>query len=578
MAISIQFPSLPSNSYIEGPTGLYTPPTFLVETLPGLYVVSPYLVEGPLGLYTIPATYLIVDQHRNDNLISFSVQEDATPIDPSSSFGGVGQITATLDDFTDSHLLLGEIILGSGDRGKTSGTIRNLSSRDGILTITADSVLGLFNANHTAMPQNTTLGAAIQYYCDLVGIPNDVLVDASLTSRSVIYPGWIGNAWTFLKQLLIKEQIELALVYDRIYVRPLHGLVVTLDRTTSQSWSANNQTAAKKIEIYYYNHTYGTQSEVYPLITEDATIYQVDAGQTITFTQQLNASLSSVNQPTCVDFVNDTTYAGTNGVYAVSGNDGLPITAAQWVAQGGSLSVKVTDDPSIIEVTITGSSMPDYAPYRIAMSSGSSNFYNALHITGTGVTWDKKLITIPTGAPSAITSQDVGVTIDNPYVSTLAQAYTLGMRAAASYSGTTQTLSGSATDINQAGAGAALVQPTFADFNTATVAGSTFADFNALWSGKTFTDFNTYWEATVADLWANQAYGNAPGARVLEPDVNYRVTSVTTTESSVQFTADSDTIMSDFNSVWNGLTFSDFNTQFAGKKMKDFDMTPLRKA
>lgn len=514
-------------------------------------------------------------EYDTNNIISFSVQEDATPIEPGSTFGGVGQINLSVDDFPGAQRLIGGVVLADGTRGKTSGTVRSLNATDGVLSLTADSILGRFNTDRVASPLDTTLTGAIEYYCNLVGITNDVIVDSSIGSRSVVYPGWTGNVWVHLKQMLAKEQVEMALVFNRIYVRPLRRLVANMEKRSSSGWSLDNNTIAKSIEIYYYNHQYGALQEIYPLTTQEPSIYTVNASETITFTQQLDASMISVNQPTPVDFVSNSSYAGTNGVYAVSGNDGLPIPASQWVAQGGSVSVALTEDPSVIEVTVTGAKMADYAPYRIAMTSGTSNFYNSLHITGTGVTWSKTLLTLPTG--STDTSVEIGTTVDNPYVSTMSDAYNLGTKTAQAYAGVNYRITGVAFDINRNGQGRDLVQATIADFNSAVAPGTTIASFNTAWSGQTIADFNEYWQEQVDLIWPNQLFGNAPGARVLTDDANFRVTSATTTESAVQFEATLDTLVGDFSAVWTGETIADFNTSFAGKTMKDFSVLPLRR-
>lgn len=513
------------------------------------------------------------------NVVSFSVQEDATPIDPSSSAGGVGQITVGLDEFNDAEQLIGQVILTDGSRGKTSGNVRTLNASDGKLTITADSVLGKFNTDKTVQPYVGTLGGAIQNYCDLVGIENDVVTDTTISTRPVTYPGFKGNIWVALKQLLSKEQVEIALVFDRVYVRPLRKLTVNQDRLTSSGWAIDNNNAAQTVEVNYYNHVYGIQREVYPRIGGEATVYSVGAGQTLVITEQLNASMVTVNQPVVQDNVNNTSYAGTNGVYSVSGNDGLPITAAQWTAQGGSVKVRITDDPSVIEITIVGANSALPAPFRIGMTSGSSNYYNSLHITGTAVTWDKKLVSLRTGVPASMTSVEVGVTVDNPFISTYQQALSLGMLTAASYAGLNYIVNGSALDINRSGEGRDLIQATISDFNMVYSPGTTITTFNAVWVGQTIADFNEYWAAQVDLLWENQLFGNAPGARVLQTDANFRVTSATTLESAVQYTAALDTLVSDFNAKWTGgsLLISDFNAQFAGKTFKDYNVVPIRR-
>lgn len=485
------------------------------------------------------------------NIKSFSVQEDATPIDPSSSSGGVGQITVGLDDFPDAPRLIGDLILTDGSRGKTSGTIRTVTNTDGSLTLTADSALGMFNTDRTVAPHVGTLGTAIQFYCDLVGIQNDVFVDSDISSRAVTYPGWTGNVWVGIKQIMAKEQIEMALVFDRISVRSLRKLTINKDRKTTDGLSVDNNNAAQSVEVYYYNHTYGTQREVFPLRGESQQpSFTVNAGETITVTQQLNASMISVNQPLVQDFVANTSFNGTNGVYSVVGNDGLPVTAAQWTAQGGLLSVRITDNPSIIEISLTGPNNRALSPYRIGMSSGGSNIYNSLHITGTAVVWDKQLLTLTTGVPSSKTSVEIGATVDNPFISTLSDAYNAGVWAAASHAGLNYTVSGSAFNVNRAGQGRDLIQATISDFNTAYPYGTLISAFNSMWASQTIADFNDYWLDQVDLLWENQLFGNVTGARVLNKDANFRVVSATTTESAVQYGAALDTVVGDFNDEW----------------------------
>lgn len=522
---------------------------------------------------------ITVRDKRLRNITNFSVQEDATPIDPSSSFGGVGQIVFdTLED-NDSRRLIGNVTLVDGSRGKTSGFVKSISGDNGMLSVTADSILGLFNVDRTVPPYQGTLSGAINYYCDLVGIPNGVTVDSTISSRSVIYPGWKGNVWVGIKQILAKEQVEMALVFDRIYVRPLRKLIAYLDRSTTRSFSIDGSNAARSIDISYYNHEYGEQKEVYPLSLDDATIFQVDSGETIVFQERLNASLFSVNQPSVQDWVDDDRYDGTNGVYSVVGNDGLPITAAQWTAQGGSVSVSITDDPSIIEVTVRGASMPDYAPYRIAMSSGSGNYYNSLHITGEAVVTTEQTVNIKTGVTNVSSSDEVGVVVRNPFIQTRAQAYSLGMIVAGAYAGLNYTISGTALDLNRDEGSRDVIQATVADFNLAVDAGTTISEFNTEWSGQDIADFNLYWQEQVDVLFGNQLFGNAIGARVLDKHANFRIITATTKVDVIDYTASLDNIVSDFNSRWSETeTIADFNSEFSGYTCKDFSIEPLRRA
>lgn len=511
------------------------------------------------------------------NVHDFSVEEEATPIDPSSSLGGVGRITFSLLEDADSKLLVGNVTLVEGVKGKTSGLVQSVSGDGEKVSVVSDSILGLFNVERTVPPYVGTLSGAISFYCDFVDIPNVITIDPSIASRAVICPGWKGNVWVGVKQFLAKEQVEMSLVFNQIHVRPLRTLVASVDRSISEGWSIDKSTAARTVQVNYYNNQYGENLEVYPVATDDATIFQVDANETVVFQERVNASLFSVNQPVAQDWVGNQRYTGTTGVYAVVGNDGLPITAAQWNSTGGYVSVAITDDPSIIEVTIHGSTITDYAPYRIAMSSGSSTFYNSLHITGEAIVTTEENVVLKTGITDTSSSNEVGVVVQNPFISTKEEAYSLGLLTAAAYAGLNYTITGTARDINRGDGSRALILATIGDFNEAVDPGTTIASFNTDWSGQTIADFNVYWQEQIDLLFENQSFGNASGARVLKKDANFRIIAATTNAVNVQYTATLDTLMSDFSSRWTGMTIADFNTQFNGKTCKDFSIIPLRR-
>lgn len=580
-AVEVLLQTINSSKFVENPTGYFSVISSMTEDPAdsGLYDIPSFMTESGDGLYLIPSTYIGAAEIPLRNIKNFSVQEDATPIEPSSTFGGVGRISFDINETPNTRLMIGQVTLVDGTRGKTAGAIKNLSGSNGDVSVSADSALSRFNTDRLAQPYVGTLGGAVQYYCDLVGVTNDVVVDSSVTGRSVVYPGFRGNVWVFLKQMLVKEQVEIALVFNRIYVRPLRMLQANLAKSMDQSWSVENTTAARAVEVYYYNHSYGTQREVYPVPGEDTSILfsSLAAGESRTEIIRLNASMVSVNQPVYVASVANQSYAGTNGVYSAFGNDNLPITPSQWAAQGGRLSVRIGEDPSTLEVTVTAPNYSALAPYTIGVSAGGSSTFNTLHITGTGVTWDKNLVRIPTGASNVTTSDEVGVTVDNIYISTKEQAYSLGLKTAGVYAGTSYSISGNALDINRSGDGRDLIQATIADFNDATPVGTTIADFNVEWAGQQIADFNAYWQAQVDNRFQNQLFGNAIGSRVQAREAYFRLTSATTTQDTIQFSADLDTLVSDFNAVWPGATVADFNAEFIGYTCKDFSIVPLRR-
>lgn len=516
-------------AYVESPaqSGYYTFDDGVhIETPPGsgLYSVGP-LTQSSTGLYDIPKlTFSALGYMRGltSNLTGFSAQEDATTIDPSNYSGGAGQVTVNALAADNSLLALSkDMFLQNSEAGTIQTIVRDVSESDESLTIVADSPLGLFNSEHVVQPQTGTFRQAVSYYMGLVGMTSDLSIDNSIGNRAVAYPGWVGNVWDHLKQILAAEQVEIAVVLGTVIVRHIRTQTATLKRSTTLSRGINKQSAARRVEIFWYNNRKIANGEVYPVASEeeDPSPAQVDANGTTTFTVQMDASLSSVNQPVCVDWVDDKDYSGTLGVYSVAGSDGKPVTAAQWTAQGGSLTVRMTEDPSVLEVTVRGASNTELAPYRIAMTSG--NYYNSLHITGTGVAWKADSTILTTGATNSVTGENIGTTVENPFIDTYAKALRTGQQTSKNYA-VTHTVSGSVQSVD------------------------------------------------------DQIFGNTAGARINIKDAYYRINSVTVSPSGTTFDGTEDTTMSDFSAVWSGKTMAEFADEWSGKTMLDFATTPLR--
>lgn len=518
--------------YIETPaqSGFYTFPADVHLESPagsGLYTVGP-LNESATGLYDIPAlTFSSLEYLRGgpSNLVNWTVQEDATTIDPSNYNGGAGQVTVEALEGTNSLLSLNkELFLEDSSAGTIQTTVRDVQATDGSLTVTADSPLGLFNSFHTVQPHIGSIRTAFVYYMGVVGISAALSVDPAIANRTVTYPGWVGNVWDNIKQILSAEQIEIASVLGTIMVRPLRTRTATLSRATSLGRSINKQSVSEQIEVHWYNNQQIIRGEVYPIPDtplEDLSPATVEAGRTTKFTIDLNASLSSIQQPVPIDFVENRPYPNTDGVYSVIADDGLPVTAAQWTANGGRLSVRLTEDPSVIEVTVVGMSNSGAVkgPFRIAMSSG--NAYNSLHITGNGVAWRDEKTVLYTGATNAVTGEQIGTTIENRFIRTYAQALNAGQITSKAYA-RSHTASGSVVSFD------------------------------------------------------GQIFGDTPGGRIKTADANYRVDSITAGPGGTSFTASEDTTMADFTAVWASLPPEAFSNYWTGKTALEFSTTPLR--
>lgn len=259
---------------------------------------------------------------------------------------------------------------------------------------------------------------------------------------------------------------------------------------------------------------------------------QVEAGQVITKRFLVNASLEEIQQPECVSAIFPLPYAGVTGQYVIVGSDDLPVSPSQWIAQGGNLTVSLTENPYEIEITVVAPpsvTLPTAAnpaeatpaPYKIGVESSGEADYPALYIVGTGVFFEKTLSAFSTGTTDTITAQDGATTIDNIFITTDADLSSRGVAAA------------------QAACGPSVVLT-----------------------------------QTVADA---IAFGSTPGSVITAKNNKFRVASAAYNPSGISITAVPCATIGDFNSVWTGSTFSSFDGIMGSQAIKfnEFTIIPL---
>ena len=522
---------------------------------------------------------------RVKGVSAYTVEEEATPVDASDSTGATGRFGFTFFSakMADAKRMRGKVVdLEDRGQGTTQGIARMPNYSGGNLTLSVDSRATLLVVERTAQPYAGTLGGYFIYLLGLVDITTGYYVEPSIADIPVTFPGWQGDVWFQMKNMLAAKGVEVSLVSDLIVMRPLRGRVTVDKRDLEYSWSSDDSNLALSIEGYYYQNHQETGYLAYPSggWNEDVQVYQVDAAETIEFNIPITASLSSVVQPVVQDNV-ERDYKASS-VYSVMASDGLPLPAAQWIAEGGSISVKVGEDTRSLIVTITGAADPtgEYAPYRIAATAGPSDNYSSLRIVGTGVFYDKTLVTMNTAVSTDRASQEVGAKIDNEFISTIEELYDAMIWTLARFAGPRQTLTIRTVGVNRSGQTGVYSYPTIADFNAyATSQGWTsIADFNAAYSGDLIADFNEWWFAQVADTFENQAFGNIAGARTKRDSMWWRIRKATISPDSITYTAEADTVISDFNEEWTGKTIADFNAEWAGRTISDFNVAPLERA
>lgn len=514
------------------------------------------------------------------NIESYQVSESSTPIDPGDTSGATGTFRFSVNEKAAGNetlfLLNSNIELVDSLQGRIPGVVSGISTNNGVTTVTADSRLNLLHARVHAEPHVGTLASAFAYYLGLAGITTDYLVDASIASTPVVLQGWYDDLWLRLKQLNAVFQVEISLVSGIIVMRPIRTRIAQIQNISDEQWSVDNNELAQFIEVWYYQNQNKTNALVHPVdIYVDANVLQQGAGEDRTWQFPLRSTPSSINKPLPVDSV-DKFYEGPLSVYSIIDREDNPVSAAWWTANGGDVSVTISDDYEKLFVRVITPISPD-GPFSFAGAEqvgDSVDKFNTLKITGSGVFHNRQLLTMPTGAPVARTAQDVGATIDNKNISTLADAYGAAIRAGGKYASADQKISLDATAINKRGESGQIQYPTFDDFNTAN-AGQLFSQFNTTWSGKTFQQFTDFYYAQVADTFPNQAFGNTGGARVLFRDAYYRIRPANIDPMGVNLEAERDTIVGDFNTRWAGKLFSDFNTRWVGKTFEDYSIAPL---
>lgn len=520
----------------------------------------------------------------------YSVTEDSTAVDISDSSGGIGQMTVDLDenefegelDLYDLLTLHNEPIgLQDGANGVTSGVIRGIGSPDYAGKLTADGAPVALAVTRQALPFSGTLEDAFDYYLNLAGYVGTRIVDASLASRTVAYMGFNGVVWDEMKKMVAAQQIEMTYVSDSLVLRPLRARIAENYRDASVTPQLSTAELARNVEIAYFNRQYITGGLIYPTggWNPDVQIITVNAGETRTETLEVGVSIESIVQPTCVAWV-DRNHTATS-VYSVAGSDGLVIPPAQWAAEGGSLVVEIGADSRSLIVTIHAPMTGQFEQYSIAMPAGTStdDQYSSLRIVGTGVHFQREVLRLATSVDPDVVTNEVGVTVENEYVDTLADAHRLGRWVMKRFGAPRYTLQVTTSGINRLGDSGAYVYPSVADFN-ALFAGMTVGAFNAAWTGDTVGDFNAFMAAQTSSDFPNQAFGNVGGARVRRGDAWFRIRTGTTSPDTLTYTAEEDTVVADFNAEWAGKTVADFNAYWADgdKRWKDFAVAPLRGA
>lgn len=467
----------------------------------------------------------------------YTITAAVSTLDPTDLSGSTGGIDLKAPPVNDAQFLRNKsFTITDSAMGSIAGRVSNVEYSDTDLSVTAETTLQRLNTDVTVAPKYLASTAA----CMDAALTKAGFVSSGLSSSGTdTFPGWNGKLWDYLKHFCAarnKEYYSLAsdpntLVFRDIRTQTLSG------QKSAESYAVNDQSLALGVDVVRYTYavpaSLSSNVEFAPAHTKnEPQILTVEAGQTVEYDIELNGWVSELNQPAVLDYVAPGDRTDT-GAYCVAGNDGLPVTAAQWTAQGGNLVVSTTDNPAVIHVVLTGPGVTELpttsggttlSPFSIAATAVDDNtFYNSLHITGKGVMFETETTRFSTGIVSSVTVEEVGATVDNPFISSQSTQFDIGVAAAQRFAGS----------------------HTFSlDLVPAT---------NAI-------------EATV-------------GARFTGTNgAVFRVEGVTSTFSGISATGSSDTMLSENDTTWAGKTLADRDANWAGKTLNEQMASPLWKA
>lgn len=492
------------------------------------------------------------------NIITYTVSEYSSPVAMSDLAAGVGGISFdVIDDpsFDGSALLLSQPFKLSDPRaGVQNGVIDDASVRDdAIMNVEASGLLVPLVAEVSIPSHNGTLSTALNLHMSICGVTAPMQIDPDLALVAVTLPPWTGDVWTRVKRLAAIYKFEIADVAGTVVVRKLRLRTIDTERYTSSALRYAQGSAYHSVEVFYYNNQWKTNTAVFPIANtpiEKRQVISVNAGETSVTNLAVNMWLQSIMPSTVTTSVPVDT-AGNVSVYSVIDKDGNTVAPSEWTDAGGSIKFAIAEDRKSIDATVTGASIADRAPFRIANPIlDEEDPVPSLYIAATGVAFDRKVITSETGANSADAPVDDILTIDDELISTRQQAQEVLSILALRSTGFDQSLEASATSVNRRGEVGQIVYPTFGEFDATLPVGYTFANFNTAHAGETFAFFTSAQGDLVRDDFENQAFGGVAGARVRHRSAMYRVRDARISTSGVDFKAENDTLFSDWEETF----------------------------
>lgn len=431
---------------------------------------------------------------KSYEVTDYGTSEDSTPLSVGDSSGGIGSIDFSIRNVRNPFLLQGkDFRLTDSRRGSTRGQINSVEPVRGtdLTRISCYSRLDKLNVyNVQAQPFRGTLEEAFLYYLKLANVTTDIWVDEEIRSKPVVFPGWFGELWFNFKNLAAAHNCEIALVGDVILMRKLRTRDAHRGRLIDSSVSFGGGSTALNVEVYRYDTRWTDNDLIYPpdRTGEGLSVISAGAGEETEYTLDLSetASIATLKPLEYQRNIGKTAF-GSTSMYSVCTDDGTQLSEAAFLRNGGSIEAIINEDTTSVTIKFrapTGLVNKDGEPvstYTIGRGDGTtSNRYSTLRLWGSGAIYTKDLLRTPTGLTPAETSTEVGVTIDNPFLTDANDQFNAASRLAASFRGESFSLRGTTTRVN----------PRYDDESSKNYA--KYSDVQAAYAGMTYSEVVTY--------------------------------------------------------------------------------------
>lgn len=521
----------------------------------------------------------------------YSVSEDSTPLSGQDTSGGVGTISLTvpihrteqsargpvqrLASLGPGALIGAPVRLADTRRGLTVGKVISVSRGGGTLRLECQTRLAdLSIYNVQAGPHVGTLRSAFEAYLALAGVDTDIYIDPSIATRAVAFPGWRGELWFHLKQMCQAQGVEIALVSGLILLRPLRNHDARLSHARAKNVSLGSGSLGLYVDAYCYQAEAISFGKVWPPEGGgNVTNITVNAGDITSFTLELSASLTSIQQPQVQDWVSPSEASAS--VYSVLTGDGDRITAEEWSRAGGFVRAILSPEGDTVRLIVT-------APRGIRVGDREVRSFSlvdfgdwdgarrdTLRLVGSGVRYNKQKYVSATGVSPAETENETRGTIDNPFVSTWADVYRLVSASIMEASGLQTQLSADVATLSRRGETGELTMPTYAEVaaSLASAGAVTNADVDAYYASEsliTNEDVANFWYEPLRNRFENQAFGNVAGARVYDSDTAawYRVRETSIQPEGISVGAELDITHADAQAAFSSLSYADMETAY----------------